>query len=286
MITIFTPTYNRCHLLYRLYKSLCSQTCFDFEWLVIDDGSTDDTKVYFETLSSTQFSVRYYYQDNAGKHIAINRGANLAKGEWLFIVDSDDYLTEDAVCVLKRWTATIQNNYRFCAVVINHINKEGKLLGSPCTYDILDTDELTYRLKYKFEGDHHSCMRTSVWKEFQFPEFEGERFCSEALVLRRIAQKYICRFVNENIYVAEYLQGGLSDTAKYQYINSPHYAALLCFEQIKLSGFGFRARIAAYYFYWKYYRLCSQKYTDISPTGELIFLGFPVYFLCGIVKGF
>jgi len=286
MITIFTPTYNRANLLKRLYESLSHQTCFDFEWLVIDDGSTDDTKLLFDSLSNDNFSIQYHYQRNAGKHIAINRAAYLAKGEWMIIVDSDDWLKSDAVEILKKWIITIQADTHICAIVSNRIYSDGSLAGSPCTYDVLDTDYLTYRTKYKFEGDKPSCLRTEIWKEFQFPEYIGEKFCTEALVLNRIAQKYVCRYVNENFYVTEYLPGGLLDTMSKQLLNSPHYSSIFYLEQSSLRGLSLRKKIASFYFYWKYYLRCPQRYEDITPNAEMKYIGFPIYCLCALVKGF
>lgn len=99
MITIFTPTYNRAHLLPRLYESISKQDCMDFEWLVIDDGSTDNTQALFEEWMDQEhpFSIFYQKVKNGGKQRAINQAVSMAKGEYFFIVDSDDALTPDAV---------------------------------------------------------------------------------------------------------------------------------------------------------------------------------------------
>ena len=98
MITVFTPTYNRAYIIENLYKSLQRQTFKDFEWLVIDDGSTDNTEELFASWTNEiSFPVRYIKQQNGGKHRAINRGVKEANGELFFIVDCDDYLREDAV---------------------------------------------------------------------------------------------------------------------------------------------------------------------------------------------
>ena len=99
IVTIFTSTFNRCHLLGRLYKSLQNQTCKDFEWIVIDDGSTDKTESFVKSLltESNPFQITYIKKENGGKHRAINDGVKIAKGRLFFIVDSDDYLTEIVV---------------------------------------------------------------------------------------------------------------------------------------------------------------------------------------------
>ena len=97
-ITVFTPTYNRAHLLPRLYKSLCAQTCKDFEWVIVDDGSVDDTKSIIDGfINDNSITIRYFCQENGGKHRAINRGVKEAKGNLFFIADSDDTLPEKSI---------------------------------------------------------------------------------------------------------------------------------------------------------------------------------------------
>ena len=97
-ITVFTPSFNRAHLLSRLYDSLLKQTTNDFEWLIVDDGSTDDTETKVEEfINKGELPIRYYKQQNGGKHRAINTGVQLASGELFFIVDSDDGLVHDCI---------------------------------------------------------------------------------------------------------------------------------------------------------------------------------------------
>ncbi len=101
LLTIFTPTFNRKRLLGRLYKSLLNQTDTDFEWILVDDGSTDGTCEWIVSLPQTPYKFKYIRTSNCGKHIAINRGVAEASGKWFFIVDSDDYLIPEAVAKLK-----------------------------------------------------------------------------------------------------------------------------------------------------------------------------------------
>ena len=102
-VTVFTPTYNRAYILPKLYESLKKQICNDFEWLIVDDGSTDETeKIVRGWLTEETFPVRYIKQLNGGKHAAINRGVLETKSELFFIVDSDDQLTPDAIAIIKQ----------------------------------------------------------------------------------------------------------------------------------------------------------------------------------------
>lgn len=268
MITIFTPTYNRHHTLERLYKSLCRQTLFDFEWLVVDDGSTDNTKELFSSLSEDRFAVRYYYQENGGKHRAINKGVKLAKGEWFFVVDSDDYLTDDAISLLEKSLKDIESDERYCGVVGLKINSDYETTGTPCEYEVLDTDFLSYRTKYKIEGDRAEVIRTLIMKDYPFPEIGNENFCTEAVVLNRIALKYIARYLNIKIYICEYQKGGLTDTYEIIMTNNPQGALLYYGELFHISSLPLKCRIIYGSQYWKYYRLCKEKGLgiDLSPT--------------------
>lgn len=111
MITVFTPSYNRAYCLPRLYISLKTQTYIDFEWLIIDDGSFDDTEqLVREWLQTPMSFIRYYKQENGGKHRAINRAVALAKGDLFFIVDSDDYLPSDSLKQLSYYYEQIKEN--------------------------------------------------------------------------------------------------------------------------------------------------------------------------------
>ena len=116
-ITVFTPTYNRAYILETLYHSLQRQTFADFEWLIVDDGSSDGTDSLVRSWQADQnpFPIRYVYQENGGKCRAINRGLELAAGELFFTVDSDDYLTDDALEKAVRWEAELPKDQKFCA---------------------------------------------------------------------------------------------------------------------------------------------------------------------------
>ncbi len=117
LVTVFTSTYNRAYSLPRLYESLIHQTYTDFEWLVIDDGSLDNTKrLVQQWVQEQKIAIRYYHQANGGKHRAINRGVELAHGELFFFVDSDDYLTDNSLAVLVDYYQQIKDDNRFAGV--------------------------------------------------------------------------------------------------------------------------------------------------------------------------
>lgn len=213
MITIFTPTYNRAYRLPNLYKSLQEQTCKDFEWLVVDDGSTDNTSELFEKWQTedNSFPIRYFKQPNGGKHRAINHGVKEAKGEYFFIVDSDDVLTNDAVEQITRLVPEANANPEICGMCFRCKNiRTDEIIGSPFPNDGMLASSLEWVYKYKIDGDKSEVVNTAILRRYPFPEFDGENFVPEALIWNRIADSYrmICK--NEGIYLCEYLPDGLS----------------------------------------------------------------------------
>ncbi len=152
---------------------------------------------------------------------------------------------------------------------------------------MLDTDFISYSLKYGFKGEKPSCLRTDIWKEFPFPEYKGEKFCSEALVLRRMACKYNVRYFNESVYIMEgYLEDGLTHSLKRHFYNSPTYAALLFKEQLRLPLNSWKYRVATIYNYWYYYLLVPNKRLEIMPGRILRTIGYPIYIAVSLVKKF
>lgn len=211
LITVFTPTYNRAYSLSRLYKSLCQQTCKDFEWLVVDDGSTDNTKIIMsDFIHDNIVTIRYIAQSNGGKHRAINRGVKEANGELFFIVDSDDWLANNAIERITARYCEIRYNPDFAGICGLKVYSSGIKIGGENDFGVLDCSSLDFRYKYNISGDMAEVIRTDILKKYPFPEFEGEKFCPEALIWNRIALKYKFRYFYERIYICEYLPDGLT----------------------------------------------------------------------------
>ncbi len=213
-ITVFTPTYNRGYIIEKLYRSLQTQTVRDFEWVVVDDGSTDNTEEIFQRilLEENDFSIQYIKTENGGKHRAINCGLTLAKGKMFFIVDSDDYLPTNALETIIKVEATIfeDEKERFAGVCGIKAFFEGNCVGASFEGEFLDITMLE-RPKYKIYGDKAEVFYTSVLKRYPFPEFEGEKFVAECVVWDKIAYDgYKLRFFNETVYYCDYLEDGLS----------------------------------------------------------------------------
>ena len=211
-ITIFTPTYNRRQLIERLYQSLLSQTRKNFEWLVVDDGSTDNTENYFTDLLAKQqpFPIRYIKQENGGKHRAINKGVQNANGELFFIVDSDDYLTEKAIEKINQWITTLDNSHKWAGISGLKGFSKDSVVGQHSDFSYIDAKN-NERRKYNLLGDKAEVYFTDVLKQYPFPEIPGENFISEEIVWNAIARDgYYLRWFNEIIYICDYLEGGLT----------------------------------------------------------------------------
>lgn len=220
-LTVFTPAYNRANLLIKLYDSLSEQTIKSFEWIIVDDASTDNTKSVVESFlgKENEFEISYYCQEHGGKHRAINYALNKAKGSFFFIVDSDDYLVDNAVELVLNWIESIEENELIAGVAGLKISPEGKLWGLKHNDEIADrvgtfVDASNFeRKKYDLLGDKAEVYRTEILKKYALPEFEGEYFVTEAVCWDAIAGAgYKLRWYYEPIYVCDYLEDGLTRT--------------------------------------------------------------------------
>ena len=231
MITVFTPTYNRAYTLKRLYESLQDQTFRDFEWLVVDDGSTDDTQELLADMQdNATFPMRVFRQENLGKHIAINLGAREAAGEWFFIVDSDDSLPPESLALNESYLEEISGDATFAGVSGVCARADGSLLLGPggislgdqpaqirslFKLEYIDATPQDYRVKYKMPGDRAEVIRTDIARDIIFPHFRGERFVSEGFLWQAISDRGLrLRWFNVPTYCGDYLQDGLTNNSR------------------------------------------------------------------------
>jgi len=214
--TVFTPTYNRAHTLQRVYDSLAAQTFTDFEWLIVDDGSSDGTQqLVAQWQKVARFPIRYQWQPNGGKHVAFNHGVALAQGEMFLTLDSDDACLPHALERFHFHWQAIDPAQRpqFSAVTSLTVDQHGAIVGDRFPADVFDSNpsELLYR--YRITGEKWGYHRTAVLKEFPFPEVAGLSYLPEIIVWSAISTKYQTRYVNEALrvyYVAEAGGGALS----------------------------------------------------------------------------
>lgn len=252
MITIFTPTYNRAYLLNNAYQSLLLQTKIDFEWIIVDDGSTDSTEeLISEFISQNKINIRYIRQQNKGKHFAINRGVEVAKGELFLILDSDDVLPERTLDIVCKKYLENQKDINFGGVAGRKAYFDNTLVGSKNDFKDLLSNALDIRYKHNLRGDLAEVFKTSVLREFPFPEIENEKFCPEALVWNRIAQKYNLLYFNDIIYKCEYLSDGLTSKITKIRMESP-LASMLAYSELSTYKIPFIEKIKATINFWRF----------------------------------
>jgi glycosyltransferase involved in cell wall biosynthesis len=267
LITVFTPAYNRAHLLPRLYESLCAQSFQSFEWLIVDDGSKDDTeKVVSAFIAEDKLNIRYIKQSNGGKHRAINHGVKEAKGDLFFIVDSDDSIPCDSLESISTYYYQIEDDKSFGGVVGLMAHHDGSVITQGCNSESLDATSIELRYKYHIVGDMAEVFRTEVLREFAFPDIEGERFCPEALVWNRIAMKYRLRYFKKVIYYRDYIDGGLTSKIVRIRMNSS-LASMICYSELNKHHIPFVQKTKAAINYWRF-SFCSDQ--DHKP--QLSFL--------------
>lgn len=255
MITILTPTYNRCNLLPQIYQSLCQQTSPDFEWVVVDDGSTDATgKVVNKMLEAANFPLQFFYKENGGKHTALNFGVRKAKGELVLILDSDDQLPPNAVENIEKAYAEVRGDEAFAGVCGYMAHRNGQVIGSPVVDSDINTIDLRYQLGVG--GDMAEVFRKDILLKYPFPEIKGERFCPEALVWNRIAQNYKMRVFSKVIYFRDYLDGGLTSNIVRIRMKSP-VASMMTYQEMTTYNVPFKVKVRAAINYWRFW-CCRQ----------------------------
>lgn len=298
MITVFTPTYNRGSLLNRLYQSLCAQKFKDFEWIIVDDGSSDNTVSIVELLQSRHrnkdFSIRYYRKENGGKHTAINVGVKKAQGDLFFIADSDDILPPNTLqTIAKVWDQTKDDSSIGGICGFDGNLNGGGLIGTGfpkgihlSKLSLADNNNISYidgttrqiRFGLGIEGDMKEVFRTFVLREFPFPEIKGERFCPEVLLWNRIASKYRLRHIDKIIYLVEYQQDGISAGITRSRMNSP-IAATMTYAEMLGYDIPIKAKVRSAINYWRFKFCVNKNILEVPKVKWYWYLYLPIGFM-------
>lgn len=208
MLSIFTPTYNRVDKLSRLFESLMNQTVFDFEWLIVDDGSTDNTENLIKQFQSqNKFPIIYYKQQNGGKHTAYNKALTLARGDFFFCVDSDDWLKEDAIGNLLSAISQINENQ---FIVAYKSDSSGALLSNTFPQNCKKTTLQQLSEQFGCRGEFSLVFPTKLVRQFPFPIFKNEKFVTESVVYDQINNVANILLLPQVLTICEYQPEGLS----------------------------------------------------------------------------
>lgn len=198
--TVFTPTANRETTLPRVFESLRAQTFRDFEWLIVDDGSTDATKDLVRGfVDEADFPIRYLRQERGNKHVATNHGVREARGRFFLTLDSDDSCVPVALERFAAAWASIPDDQRvrFAGVTALCSDEHGRLIGNRFPRDPTDSNALELRFRHRVGGEKWGFQRTDIMRRFPFPGEQGSPRPPEGIVWEAIGRQYQTRYINE-----------------------------------------------------------------------------------------
>ena len=275
--TVFTPTFNRKELLEKLYKSLQKQTFKDFEWLIVDDGSTDGTKEKVEEfLSEKKLEIKYYFKENGGKQRAYNFATEKANGELFICLDSDDEYVENGLEIILKYWKKYEKNSDIAGMGYLSTYPNREIIGSSFPEKEMISTQFEIYNKYGVKGDKGLMFRTEIIKKYKFPVFEDEKFITEAVVYNRICEKYKMVYVNEKIEIKEYQEDGL--TAKYNnlLLKNPKGQALY-HNEINSQKLTFKQKVLNNAVYYKFCKVAGYKFGKIfKESKNKLFLIFAI----------
>lgn len=252
ILTIFTPTYNRAYTLTRLFESLQEQSCKNFEWLVCDDGSNDNTDKLMEHFidKAVGFRIKYLKQSHGGKHRAQNKAIQYAQGEYFLTCDSNKCLATNAVESILRMFDTVDGSQKICGVGGYRANFKGQVYGGtlPENTIFLDCTNLE-REKYNLSGDKASAFYTDLLRKYPFPEFEDEYFISESAWLTPMAMDgYQIRWFPRILVYGEYTEDGLTKQGANEYIGHfNNFEGFLYVLATEIKAYGVEKRLPEIY---------------------------------------
>lgn len=255
VITVFTPTYNRAHLLFRGYEALRRQTCMDFEWMIVDDGSTDNTRQVVSTWieQERQFRIRYYYKENGGLYTAYNEAISHLETELAVCIDSDDYLPENGIkFILDYWKE--HGSEKYAGIIGLDFYPDGRPIGEPLpnvyAINLIDIAVGKYKMK---KVDRKLVLRSELYQSVApMKGFLGEKYFNPSYMHMEISQKYDFLVLNENLCFVDYQSTGMSSNIWRQYYNSPQ-----SFAEMRKQNLGFK-NMPLYYQFKEYVHYISS----------------------------
>lgn len=276
-ITVFTPTYNRAYIIENLYNSLKRQTYRDFEWLIVDDGSTDNTEGIVKKWQKegNDFPIRYYKKTNGGKCKAINYGVDLAEGLLFFNVDSDDYLTDDALEKVSNWEASLPKSGKYCGIVGNLGTSETETPNVPWPEPYRDANLLERYDEYTdkpIDGERAWIFYTDIQRKYKYPEFDGENFITPAVTWNRMANDgYLVRIYDDIIWVYEYQADGITASGKNAFLDRPQGHGLWLRERAEFMNYSYNKKLKLYYSFY-----CDHRHhLNIEEIAD--YIGAPIW---------
>ncbi|MBD1221304.1 glycosyltransferase family 2 protein [Virgibacillus halodenitrificans] len=270
VITILTPTYNRAHTLPTLYESLKSQDNQNFDWLIVDDGSTDETRSLIEGfVNENVVNIIYIYQSNGGKARALNTGFSKSKHSLIYaVVDSDDYLLPSATQIFNDYIRKYEKDKEIGGFFFLYNTSDGKLLNTHG--DVVNEDESLTRYEYnnKYrQNDGCICYFNRAISKYKYPEYEGESYIGPTVIQMEMADDFKFVFSPEVVGVAEYLEGGISKSGRKLRLKNPfgmiHYSNLM---MSKRNGIITQIKYAISI--WPYAKIAKKNFLETLKLGD------------------
>ena len=234
MLTVFTPAYNRAYTLHKCYESLKRQTNKNFKWLIVDDGSTDNTKeLVMKWKNESDFEIKYIYKKNGGMHTAHNIAYENIDTELNVCIDSDDYLTDDAVEIITSEWKKVRNENLAGLGALN-VFEDGKVIGTKFPDNLKSSKYFDIYNNHGVKGDKKFIYRTELTRDFPYPEFEGEKYVGLDYKYKKLDEKYEVALVNKVVCVVEYMEDGSSKNMLRQYRYNPKGWCFFRLENLKI----------------------------------------------------
>lgn len=289
--TIFIPTYNRNYTIKRCLSSLSRQTFKDFEVLVIDDGSTDNTIEIVNSFNDL-LNIKYFWKENGGKHTAINLGIEKANGEFFLILDSDDFLMDYALELFYKHWDELDNKSEYCGIMMRcrEMHKNGiignKFPSSPFISNYIDFHFLSGPRNGGY-GDCCEIIKTDILKNYRFPDIKSTRFIPESYIMDQIGLHYKLKCFNEIVQIKEYQADGITKNRKNY--NKKNYIGYLLNTISKLDDIfpyvkkiPLKIKILYWYDYWNYLNF-GNSHIEFRVR-KVTILGYMVKFFYPLIK--
>lgn len=284
--TICIPTYNRGYIIKRTLKSLENQTFKDFQVIIVDDGSSDNTNLVIEDYQKeTDLNVDYIKKENGGKHTALNAGIHLAKGKFFVILDSDDTLDKNALLYMKdKWEKSVQEKDKFCGIMGKSADTNGNTIGANFPKEDFVSSYIDFHFGSGFKifkknyGDCCECLKTELLKKHQYPTNKHTKFIPESLVTDRIGLNYQLLCTNKILKYVEYLDDGI--TANNTTFKDKNIVGFIIKyvsnidEILPNTNVGIISKIFCWWQYWsaikKDHHVYGPRCNNVSVTGYLV----------------
>ena len=279
LITIFTPTYNRAYTIHKCYESLKRQTCKEFEWLIIDDGSTDNTRELIEVWinETMEFKISYIYQENQGMHGAHNTAYENITTELNVCIDSDDYMPHDAIEKIKNAWEKVRNDKNISGIAGLDAYENGDIIGMKFPDDLKRSTLFDFFYNKGIKGDKKLVYRTELTKKYPYPVYKEEKYVGLAYKYYKLDEEYELALINDVLCIVEYMEDGSSLNMFKQYRKNPIGWCFYRVENLKLSKGSLKYKIIQCIHYVSSSILSKNKrFLLESPNKVLTILSIPL----------